>query len=458
MLVSLSANHRTTSFEALERLSTVGEDAGSRLRDAHDTIRGAVVLATCNRFEAYFELDEDAPHASAVPAMDSVMEELAGLARLPYRDVRTAVDFRHGNGVAHHLFAVASGLESVAVGEDEIAGQVRRAYDRSRAAGLTTPALESLFQRASETSRAVKSAARVGEAGRSLVRLALELASSRIADWSTARVLLVGTGRFAAASVAALRARGAEDIRVHSVSDATAADAAARGRAAQFAARHDLAEASGLADALAHADVVVTCTTTADAYAVTAGMLAPSARSGHAAPPAGPGDPARSAPERPPHSASGAPARSAPTTPGYRLLIDLGMPRNVEPAAADVPGVELLDLETIRRHASLDEFAELDEARQIVQAAAQRHAVARRVREVAPVVTAMRAAVQDVVDEEIARARARDAGPEAERAARHAAGVLLHRLIGQAHRLAASGEGDAWADAARIVFALDDER
>lgn len=413
MLVSLTANHRTTPFDALERLSAVGDGVGARLRDAHASIRGAVVLSTCNRFEAYFELDDAGPHTSAVPAMDSVMEELAELSDLPYRDIRISVDFRHGNGVAHHLFAVASGLESVAVGEDEIAGQVRRAYDRSRAEGLTTPTLESLFQRASEASRAVKNAARVGEAGRSLVRLALELASSRIADWSTARVVLVGTGRFAAASVAALRARGADDIRVHSVTGG------ADGRGARFAAQHALAwvDGTGFARALADADVIVTCTTTAGAYPVTTDQLAAS-------------------------------------DAGYRLVIDLGMPRNVDPAAAALPGIEVLDLETIRAHASLDEFAELDEARQIVASAAQRHAVARRVREISPAVTAMRDVVQGVVEEEIARALGRGE-TDVERTARHLGGVLLHRLIGQAHRLAAAGEGEAWVAAARTVFDLD---
>jgi glutamyl-tRNA reductase len=413
VLVSLSANHRTTSFDALERLSAVGDGVGSRLRDAHAAIRGTVVLSTCNRFEAYFELDDAGPYPPVLPAMDSVMEELAAAAEVPFRDIRTSVDFRQGNGVAHHLFSVASGLESVAVGEDEIAGQVRRAYDRSRAEGLTTPGLESLFQRASEASRAVKNAARVGEAGRSLVRLALELASSRITDWSAAHVVLVGTGRFAAASVAALRARGAEHVVVHSVS--------ADGRGERFAAQHDLGwvEAGGFAAELARADVVVTCTTTTGAYPVSAELL------------------------------------SRDVAKGYRLVIDLGMPRNVDPAVRGLPGVELLDLETIRTHAALDEFAEVDEARQIVASAAQRHAIARRVREVSPAVTAMRQTVQSVVDEEVARAQQRG-DTEGERAARHLGGVLLHRLIGQAHRLAASGEGEAWTAAARLVFDLDD--
>ena len=93
-------------------------------------------------------------------------------------------DFVHGNAVAGHLFSVASGLESVVVGEGEIAGQVRRSLERARTEGTTTPELERLFQRASQTSRRVKNETGIGSEGRSLVRLALDLAESRITDWA----------------------------------------------------------------------------------------------------------------------------------------------------------------------------------------------------------------------------------------------------------------------------------
>ena len=209
MLVCLTAHQRATPLDSLERLAGMGDEVAQRLSDAHDEIRGAVVLSTCNRFEAYFDLDDHSP----VPAMDAAMEQLAALTDLPFRTVRDTVDFAQGNRVAQHLFAVAAGLDSVAVGEDEIAGQVRRALDAARRDGLTTAPLEQLFQRATEASKAVRNSTRLGESGRSLVRLAVELAGSRVEGWDTARVLLVGTGRYAAASLAALRDVGARDIR-----------------------------------------------------------------------------------------------------------------------------------------------------------------------------------------------------------------------------------------------------
>lgn len=409
MLVCLSAHQRATPIESLERLSVAAADIAPRLKAAHDSIQGTVVLATCNRFEAYFHLGGDVHATSPVPAMDAAMEQLAVTTELPFRTIRETVDFAHGNRVAHHLFAVASGLDSVAVGEDEIAGQVKRALDLARRDGLTTTPLEQLFQRAAETSRAVKNSTRIGESGRSLVRLAVELAGSRVPSWESARVLLVGTGRYAAASLAALRAVGAQDIRVHS-----------RSGRSRFATREGLTEvgAAAYAAEAAAADVVITCTTTTDAYALTG----------------------------PSHGVARAGSTRA------QLIIDLGMPRNVDPGVRGLPGVDLLDLDTIRVHAPIDEFATLGEARLIVATAAQRHAAARRVHEVSPAVVAMRSHVQDVLEGEIARGRDRGASPDTEAALRHFAGALLHGLISRGHSRAASGSGSAWADAVGTVF------
>ena len=408
MLVCLSAHQRTTSLEDLERLSVIGDAAATELTAAHDAIRGAVVLATCNRFEAYFDVD-DAPDASPIPAMDAAMERIAGLTALPFRHVRETVDFAHGNGVAQHLFSVAAGLDSVALGEDEISGQVARALETARREGATTGPLEHLFQRATETSRAVKNSTRLGESGRSLVRLAVELAGSRVGAWEDARVLLVGTGRYAAASLAALRAVGATDIRVHSPS----------GRR-KFAQRENLTvvAADAFAAEAAAADVVVTCTTTTGAYALTAAE----------------------------HRAARGESDAA------QLVIDLGMPRNIDPGLRALPGVEVLDLDTIRVHAPIDEFATMNEARLIVHTAAQRHAAARRVHEVSPAVVDMRRYVHEMLEAEIARSRTRGGDAETEAALRHFSGALLHGLIAQGHALASAGEGTAWRDAVRTVF------
>ena len=190
MLLCLSSNHRNASFGLLEKLSLGAPGATTSLLESRAFVSGAVVLATCNRFEAYLDIDEPLTMGASV-AIESILSVLATASSVSERELRESVTVHCGPEAAAHLFAVTSGLESVVVGEDEIAGQVSRALDKARADGTTSRELERLFQRATHTSRDVKNATAIGGAGRSLVRLAIELASSRVADWSAVRVLIV---------------------------------------------------------------------------------------------------------------------------------------------------------------------------------------------------------------------------------------------------------------------------
>lgn len=421
MLVALSANHKNTSFETLERLATLGDAVNGQLVDAHDTIQGAVVISTCNRFEAYFDVAEGEEWSSPVPAMNSAIDQIAHMAGLHSREVREAVDFQHGSAVAHHLFSVAAGLESVVVGEDEIAGQVRRSLESARSVGTTTSDLEALFQRATETSRQVRNSAQVAQAGRSIVRLALQLASSRIDDWSQTRVLLVGTGRYAAASLASLREVGASHIRVHSISS----------RGQRFAASKGvpLVGASDYAEAAALADVIVACTT-ADHFVLDAATLTAGRK--------------------------GVESAGMSMVPERQLVIDLGLPRNIDPDVAGVEHVDLLDLETIRIHAPIDEFSTLSDAREVVEAATRRFATSSRTQDLSPAIVALRRYVHELGDEEIARAaKSGEPSRETENAIRHFASVLLHRAMVQGQELAAAGEGQRWIDAIGAVFGIE---
>ncbi len=378
VLLCLSANHDNASFELLEKLSVVAAGATIELVTASGFVQGAVVLATCNRFEAYLDIDEPLTAATAVAVASTVsaMSEASGVDPV---ELRSSLTVHEGDEVARHLFAVSSGLESVVVGEDEISGQVQRALGTARLSGTTSRDLERLFQKATHTSRGVKNKTALGGSERSLVRLALELASSRIADWSATKVLVVGTGRYAATTVAALRSHGAEQIEVFSHS----------GRAESFAAKY------GLRPQLAidtDVDVIVTCTASA--------VLLPEAFRG----------------ERP------------------RLVIDLGLPRNVDPSVARVPGVEMLDLETIRLHAPIEDAH--GDAHEIVREAAAEFAASRAAE---PGIVALRSHIFEALEAEIRRARARGAGDETESALRHLAGVLLHEPSVRARELAAEG-------------------
>ncbi len=429
-MICLSASHKNSSFDVLEALSVGADAAASDMLDRHDSLSGAVVVATCNRFEAYLDLDEPFG-VSPIPAISAAIDAVSANSGVAADTLRDTLELVHGNGVAEHLFAVTSGLESVIVGEGEIAGQVRRSLEGARAAGTTSPELERLFQRASRTSRGVKNRTGIGSAGRSLVRLALELAESRVSDWAETRVLLVGTGRYAGASLAALRDRGAENVRVYSPS----------GRAAKFAASHAIeavAEAD-FAQEIACADLIVTCTT-AEHHVVDAERI-------RAARGQFPG-PATAVDDAP---------KLCPVTDGaaYRqLIIDLGLPRNVDPDVASVHGVELLDLETIRIHAPLEELNATSEARELVGQAARTFTQVAEEQSLTPAVVALRKHVFDVLDAEIERARGRDDSEQTEAALRHLAGVLLHTPMVRSRELARAGDQDAFVDGLDALFGI----
>lgn len=397
MLFCLTANHRNTEFDVLDRISRVTSTTAADLIGEADFVRGAIVLATCNRFEAYIELDDPLTAAPEL-AIEAVIEALALHAGDDAETLRRSAVALTGQDVVRHLFAVSSGLESMVVGEEEIAGQVQRALREAREAGTTSSGLELLFQRSAHVAREARARGDLAAAGRSIARVALDMADSRIPDWSGVSVLLVGTGSYAATTVAALRARGADDIRVFS----------ATGRAQQFAVRYGVGAERDLREAIRSAAVVITCTSR---YVVTAADI--------------------------PDEAS-------------RLVIDLGLPRNVEPAVGALPGIELLDLELIGRHAVLPELGA--GVHEVVGNAAAAFESDRRA---APSIVALRRHVDEVLQAEIARHRARHGTDErTEAALRHLAGVLLHQPSVRARDHAATGDLDAVERAIETLFGI----
>ncbi|WP_426517789.1 glutamyl-tRNA reductase [Diaminobutyricibacter sp. McL0618] len=414
MLLCFTSSHRTAGFDLLDRLERHAAAVTAALSENTELFNGTIVLATCNRFEAYLDVDQSRAGAESAAA-ETVIQAVSAASGVDAGELRASSEVISDQGVAEHLFAVSSGLESVVVGEGEIAGQVRRALEAARASGTVSSALERLFQVASRTSRGVKNRTGITSAGRSIVRLALDLAESRITDWAATRVLLVGTGAYAGASLAALRERGVSDVHVYSPS----------GRAQKFAVAHaaGAVPADGLVEAIAAADLIVTCSVAPDVIL---------------------GVPELSA------------ASATPDALARRLVIDLGLPRNVDPAVAHLEGIELLDLETISKHAPLEELNATEEARTIVGDAAAEFAARAAEQSVTPALVALRKHVFAVLDAEIARARGRgDSSEETEAALRHLASVLLHTPSVRARELARGGDADAFTEAAKTLFGLD---
>ncbi len=352
-LLSLTASHHELDLDALERLSTGAHSIGGSAVAACDVITGAVVLATCNRFELYLDVDAPLDGTGVQHATEHVARMVAEASGVEVAEALASFRTRAGTEVAEHLFAVASGLDSMVVGEREIAGQVKRALDPAHADGVTSSTLELLFQTASRTSKKVSTQTTLGGAGRSVVALGLDLAAAELPPWPQVRAVLIGTGSYAGASLAALRALGCDDVRVYSQS----------GRAEEFAAARGVEAVTDPVVALEDADLVVSCSG-ARGRALAA-------------------DAARPGPERHEQAiehvldaaavvrARERAAVRAGDEPVARptVVLDLALHRDVDPRVADVEGVLLYDLATLAAHSPSIASELVTQARTIVDEA-----------------------------------------------------------------------------------------
>ncbi|MFM8155438.1 MAG: glutamyl-tRNA reductase, partial [Actinomycetes bacterium] len=244
VLVLVGASHHDASLEEIERLSHAGTSLASILA-RHEGVNGALVLSTCNRFEVYLDLDR------FHEAVDLTTREISDQTGIAHEEVVESMRVTMGTSVAQHLFSVASGLESMVVGEDEVAGQVKSALAAAQVAETTSPTLERMMQRALATSKAVTNMTGLGAAGRSIVTVGLDVAEERHGSLAGRSALVLGTGSYARVVTSALAKRGVEEIYVYSSS----------GRAAKFATSHGVVPVTDdeLAQVIARVDVVAAC-------------------------------------------------------------------------------------------------------------------------------------------------------------------------------------------------------
>lgn len=386
----------------------VGADhVGPRVAE-HPGVQGALMLATCNRFELYLDAtDEDvATHAVVVAA------EAAGRTAAEVADLLRAV---HDAAAAHHLMRVASGLASAVVGEQEVRGQVRRAVDLARRQGTLSPALDRLATAALEAARDVARRTHLGEAGRSSVAVALDLAEGFGLRWDDARAVIAGTGSYAGTSLAQLRARGCEAVAVHSAS----------GRADGFAERHavEALPAGGMGPALMDADLVVACRGTGR-HSLTAQMLAPvmARRDG-----------------RP------------------LVIVDLALHRDVEDAVAALPGVEVITLADVGRAAPAAASEELARGEEIVREHLSAYHAKHAGRALDAEVVSIRRLAEEALERELARLPADGVVPaeQAARALRRLAGALVHLPTERAHAAGRAGLEDEYRAALKAVLGIE---
>jgi len=306
-------NHKGAPLATLERVALVGDALDKLLHDVSraDDVAGALVLSTCNRVEIYAEVGKF--HG----AVAAICELLSRHSRVPQAELTQHLYVHYADRALQHMLTVACGLDSLVVGESQILGQLRQALRIARERGTLGPTLSALGSLALRAGKRAQSETRVGQAGANLVSVGLQtaarhLGTDRAGGPATAAeppslagldVLVVGAGAMSGLTVASVARAGAASIVVANRTPQRAERLAASvgGRAADI---------SGLADLIAAADLVVTCTGAAD-HVVTADMV-------------------RTALER----RSEDRVRQTPDSSGSPTvaILDLAMPRDVEPA------------------------------------------------------------------------------------------------------------------------------
>ncbi|MDH3590537.1 MAG: glutamyl-tRNA reductase, partial [Planctomycetota bacterium] len=212
MLVLLGANHRSAPVEIRERLALPSTALADRLRilAARDGIHAAYWLSTCNRVELMVDAHT---RRGAVDTLATTLSDVSGLSsdrleRYLYR--------KDGGSVARHMFRVTSGLDSMILGEPQIAGQVREAYRQAREAGTLSSTLERLLQKALSTSKAVRTQTGISRHPVSVASTAVELARTIFGDLSSQAALLLGAGKMSGLMGEHLKGRGIRQLHVAS--------------------------------------------------------------------------------------------------------------------------------------------------------------------------------------------------------------------------------------------------
>ena len=429
-------SHRSAPVSVLERLATDEPDQFKLVQQLLQSplVTEVMMLSTCNRVEVYAVVDAFHGGLSAIGA---VLAEHSGLTM---GELTKHAYVRYSEAAVEHLFAVTSGLDSAVVGEQQVLGQVRRAYAAAEAHQTVGRVLHDLAQRALAVGKRVHSETSIDAAGASVVSVALDIAARRLAASGSAATRLsgldgrtavvIGAGSMGALSAAHLVRAGVRHIHVVNRSlpraQRLAQSIAEQGVSAQARTLDDLPAA------LAGADLVISCT----------GAVRPVVSLADV------------------HHALAASARDELAAP--LVLCDLGMPRDIDPAVAGLPGVAVVDMERVQREPSARAAAaDAEAARLIVADEVAAYLAGQRMAEVTPTVTALRQRAADVVEAELLRLENRlpglaaDQRDEVARTVRRVVDKLLHAPTVRVKQLAGGPGGDAYAEALRELFELD---
>jgi glutamyl-tRNA reductase len=411
-LILVGISHHRAPVELRERVALDRGQAGELAARLAETPSEAVCLSTCNRTELYLAApDAEAAEAEATAA-------LVGLSGLPEPELMPALYRLRDEAAALHLFRVAAGLDSMVPGEGEILGQVRGAYEAGAAGGL----LDRLFRQALHAGKKVRSQTAIGESPASVSSAAAALAEQVFGELRGRKILVVGAGKVSELAARNLLSRGAE---IAFVANRTL------DRATELARRFG-AEALPLErveDELAVADVVV-ASTSAPGFVVRKEQVARAARA----------------------------RRGRPL-----FLIDLAVPRDLDPAINELDGCYLYDiddLEAVVAETLAGRRREAERAEAIVADEAEDFRAWQASLEVVPAIASLRARAEEIRSAELRKAEARLGRlSDAERSVVESVTAqivnkLLHLPTVRMKQAAAAANGVLYADTVRNLFGI----
>ena len=249
-IVNVGVSHRFAPAETLEKLAVPLAELGEVLPRLHavPSVDEVAVLCTCNRVEVYAAASG---HAGEVTR--AVAGLLAARGRLPLGEVLPAVRTRVGGAAAEHLFSVACGLDSMAVGEEQVVAQIKAAARVAAAAGTAGPAITGLIDAALRASKRARTQTTISTEGISLARAGLDIAAEQLGGLAARHAVVLGTGSTGKLAARLLREAGVARLTVASRDAERAAEVAAALRATPV-------QASDVPAALATADLLVTAT------------------------------------------------------------------------------------------------------------------------------------------------------------------------------------------------------
>jgi len=418
-LLALGVSHRTAPLSLRERLALPEGRAAGVLNAliSEEPISEAAALSTCNRTEIYLVVTE------SVEAEAAGLGVLAREAGIRPTELLGPLYSLRGTEAARHLYRVTAGLDSMILGEAEIQGQVKRAYELALVEGATGPILNRLFRGALAAGKRARTETAVGEKGVSIPSVAVELAQRNLGDLSERRVLLIGAGETSELTARALAARGSDAVFI-----------ANRGykRAISLAERYGgkAVRVDELPTQLASADIVVSATNSPHHLIERSELdLIMAQREG-----------------------------------GPLLLIDLAVPRDIDPDCREIEGVSLYDVDEVQaiveQNASGRE-AESRRAAAILDSELTRFERWLGSQEVMPTVAALRARADAIVSQVLAENATRWESLSAtdreriEQMARAIANRLLHEPTVRIKGLADREDAYLQVSALRELFGLD---